>query len=71
MKKKVSTSKWDKVRIGRASNPVADLYVSAKELSWIEEWMRKTGRATFPLAIREMIHVAAASRRLVKKKETK
>ena len=66
-RKKVSTGKWKKIRIGRASNPVADLLLSTKELNLVSMWMDKTGRELFPSAIREMIHVAAASRRLVKK----
>ena len=69
MKKKVSTSKWKKIRIGRGTNLVGGLHISTKELDWIAIWMEKTGRPLFPLALREMIHVAAASRRLVKKKK--
>ena len=66
--KKTGTEKWKKIRIGRGSNTVGGLCLSTKELDWVEEWMKRTGRAIFPLAIREMIHVAAASRKLKEKK---
>ena len=66
-RKKVSTGKWKKIRIGRASNMIGAFDISTKELSLVSKWMEKSDRALFSLAIREMIHVAAASRRLVKK----